>query len=67
MEEKLETINGTIKEDEEMKYTIRKTYKYTELVHIEADSREEALVMAENTEGERQYDDYLYDCEAGEA
>ena len=45
-----------------MKYTVTKIYQYTETVVIEADSESEAKDLAANTEGERNYDDHLYDC-----
>lgn len=46
-----------------MIYTIRKTYKYTEIVEVEAESRSEALDIANMEQGELQNDDYLYDAE----
>ena len=44
-------------------YKVKKIYKYTETVEVEADSNTEALTLAEGLEGERNYDDWLYDCE----
>ncbi len=44
-------------------YKIRKTWKYTEIVEVEADSREEALEKSNSMDGERNHDDALYDAE----
>lgn len=46
-----------------MIYKIRKTYKYTEIVEVEALSRSEALDLANITEGYIQSDDWLCDAE----
>ena len=46
-----------------MIYTVRKTYKYTEIVEVNADNYAEALNLANITEGDTQNDDYLYDAE----
>lgn len=43
--------------------TVRKTYKYTEIVEVNADNYAEALDLANATEGELQGDDWLYDAE----
>ena len=45
------------------KYLVRKTYKYTEDVEVEAKSRGEACDKAQEAEGDRNHDDYLYNCE----
>lgn len=54
-----------------MIYTVRKTYKYTEIVEVNADNYAEALDLANAAEGDVQNDDWLYDaeiisCEEGE-
>lgn len=46
-----------------MKYLVRKVYKYTELVEVEAICRSDALDLANITEGDVQNDDWLYDAE----
>ena len=46
-----------------MLYKIIKTYKYTEIVEVEAVCRSDALELASYTEGDLQNDDYLYDAE----
>jgi hypothetical protein len=46
-----------------MIYTIRKTFKYTEIVEVNADNYAEALDLANITEGDTQNDDWLYDAE----
>lgn len=46
-----------------MIYTIRKIYKYTEIVEVVAGSEREALELANYTEGDVQNDDWLYDAE----
>jgi hypothetical protein len=46
-----------------MIYTIRKTFKYTEIVEVQAICRSEALELANITEGDTQNDDWLYDAE----
>ena len=46
-----------------MKYIIKKTFKYTEEVEVYADSENEAKDLAMETDGERNNDDWLYDCE----
>lgn len=45
------------------KYTVNKIYKYTVTVEVETESEREAKSIADSEEGERNYDDYLYDCE----
>jgi hypothetical protein len=45
------------------KYTVNKIYKYTETVEIEAESEQEAMHIANITTGDKNHDDYLYDCE----
>ena len=47
-------------------YIVTKTYKYTETVTVEAESKKEAKDIAIDTEGERNWDDTLYDIEAKE-
>jgi len=44
-------------------YTVKKIYKYSEIVKVEADSVREAKDLACGMEGDRRYDDYLYDCD----
>lgn len=44
-------------------YTVRKIYKYTELVWVTADNYGEALDLSNMIEGEYQNDDMLYDAE----
>jgi hypothetical protein len=44
-------------------YTVRKIYHYTETVEVEAESEREAKDKASIMEGDRNFDDYLYDCE----
>jgi GTPase Era involved in 16S rRNA processing len=46
-----------------MIYTIRKTFKYTEIVEVNADNYAEALELANYTDGDVQNDDWLYDAE----
>lgn len=46
-----------------MKYMIRKIYQYTEDIEVEAESVREAKDKATSMEGDRNYDDHLYDCE----
>lgn len=46
-----------------MTYTVRKIYQYTEEVEVEADSGREAKDKASGMEGNRNYDDHLFDCE----
>ena len=46
-----------------MKYTVKKTYKYTEEVEVEAESEGEAKDLAMTIDGERNHDDWLFDCE----
>jgi len=50
-----------------MKYRVRKIYKYTEEVIVEADNARAAKEIAHLTDGERNHDDYLYDCEVIES
>ncbi len=45
------------------KYTIEKIYKYTVTVEVIAESSREAKRIADTEDGERNHDDYLYDCE----
>lgn len=45
-------------------YIVTKTYKHTETVTVEANSKKEAEDAAERVEGERNEDDWLYDCSA---
>jgi hypothetical protein len=44
-----------------MKFTVRKIYKYTVDVEVEADSADEAKELALLEDGERNEDDWLYD------
>ena len=44
-------------------YTVKKIYKYSEEVEVEAASESEAKDKAQQVDGERNHDDYLYDCE----
>lgn len=44
-------------------YTVKKIYQYTETVEVEAASEREAKNLATTMEGDRNYDDHLYDCE----
>lgn len=46
-----------------MIYTVKKIYKYSEEVEVEAASESEAKDKAEQADGQRNDDDYLYDCE----
>ena len=46
-----------------MKYTVKKTFKYTEEVEVEADSESEAKDLAIEMDGWRNNDDLLFDCE----
>ena len=46
-----------------IRYTIKKIYKYTETVEVEAESSKEALRKSDHMDGERNHDDYLYDAE----
>ena len=52
-----------------MIYTVKKIYKYTEIVEVNADNYAEALELANYTDGDVQNDDWLYDAEVikGEA
>jgi len=45
------------------RYLVRKVYKYSEEVEVEAKDESEAKDEAQHKEGERIYDDHLYDCE----
>jgi hypothetical protein len=48
---------------EEMpKYLVRKIFKYSENVEVEADSEEQVCDLAEKMDGERVHDDWLHDC-----
>ena len=44
-------------------YTVRKIYQFTESVEVQADGEREAKDKATTMDGERNYDDHLYDCE----
>lgn len=44
-------------------YTVKKIYQYSETVEVEAESEREAKDLATSMEGDRNYDDFLYDCE----
>lgn len=44
-------------------YTVKKIYKYSEEVQVEAANEREAKDKATSVEGERNHDDYLFDCE----
>lgn len=44
-------------------YIVKKIYKYSETVKVEANTGLEAKDKATTTEGDRNYDDHLYDCE----
>lgn len=46
-----------------MIYKIRKTFKYTEIVEVQAICRSDALEIANYTDGDVQNDDWLYDAE----
>lgn len=46
-----------------MKYLVKKTFKYTETVEVDANSDSEAKDIAMEIDGELNNDDYLYDCE----
>lgn len=41
-------------------FKIKRVYKYTEELEIEADSEEQAIALAENAEFDRNHDDWLY-------
>lgn len=43
-----------------MKYKIKKTFKYTEYVEVEATSESKAIDIAQEVEVERNEDDWLY-------
>jgi len=47
-------------------YRVLKYYRYTEELEVEAKDMIEAKSKALGMDGERNYDDYLYDCEATE-
>lgn len=44
-------------------FRVRKTFQYTEIVEVVADDRAEAEQLAMHTDGDRNHDDTLYDCE----
>lgn len=44
-------------------YRVKLTYKYSDTLEIEADSEEEAVVQAMNTEETNEQFECLYDCE----
>jgi hypothetical protein len=44
-------------------YRVKKTFKYTEEVEVEAESVTDAKNKAMEVDGELNNDDYLYDCE----
>lgn len=46
-----------------MKYKVKKIYKYTEEVEVEASSESEAKDLAMEMAGELNNDDWLFDCE----
>lgn len=46
-----------------MKYKVKKTFKYTEEVEVDANSESEAKDLAMETDGARNHDDWLFDCE----
>jgi hypothetical protein len=45
------------------RYLVRKVYKYSEEVEVTAEDEREAKDRAQEMEGDRNCDDYLYDCE----
>jgi len=45
------------------RFLIRKVYQYSEQVEVEATDESAAKNVAQTMEGERIYDDHLYDCE----
>lgn len=49
-----------------MKYLVRQEWHYTVDVEVEADSEKEAKDKADGMEGDRNYDDHLYDATATE-
>ena len=55
--------NTALQKENAMKYCVKKTFKYTEYVEVEASSEARAKEIAIETDGERNEDDYLYDCE----
>lgn len=44
-------------------YTVLKTFRYTETVEVEADTFSEARNLAMGVDGERNNDDWCFDCE----
>jgi hypothetical protein len=44
-------------------YTVKKIYQYSETVEVVAESEREAKDLAQTMEGDRNYDDFLHDCE----
>jgi hypothetical protein len=49
-----------------MKYLVTQEWHYTVEVEVEADSEKEAKDKADSMEGDRNYDDHLYDATARE-
>lgn len=47
-----------------MKYRVIQEWRYTIEVEVEADSSKEAMDKADSMDGERNYDDHLYDATA---
>jgi hypothetical protein len=45
------------------RYLVRKIYKHTVEVEVEAENESEAKDRAQEMDGDRNHDDYLYDCE----
>jgi phage baseplate assembly protein gpV len=45
------------------RYTVKKVYQHTETVVVMADSQIGAKDVATKTSGDRDCNDYLYDCE----
>jgi len=43
-------------------YTVKKIYTYSEEVEVVAESEREAKDIATTMEGDRNFDDSLYDC-----
>lgn len=46
-----------------MKYKVKKTFKYTEEIEVEASSESDAKDLAMEMDGYRNNDDWLFDCE----
>ena len=45
------------------KYAVKKIFQYSEIVEVEACSREDAKYIAQEIDGDRIHDDTLIDCE----